>query len=443
MSKRQGPRVVDLEIETLGADGFGVAQFERHPVHVKGALPGEVVSARVVRRRRGDWYALPEQWLVTVGSHATPACEAFMRCGGCSMQHLTATGQLALKQRWLLDQLDAAGVTAKSVLAPVRGPLYYYRRRARLAVRSVRDTGELLVGFRESFGNRVARLKSCCVLKQPFADELPALAGLIAGLDARESIPQIEVAVGDDAAALILRHVEPLSAGDRRALVEFQARTPIRVLCQPDSYSSIVDLDGAPPQLLSYRLDAFGVSLSFHAADFIQVNGPINADLVACAIDWLGIEPGDRVLDLFCGIGNFTLPLARRGARVLGLEGADELVQRGRANAQRNGLEQRVRFEMADLYAQPLDTADTASFDCVDKVLLDPPRTGAGAILPALVASSVERIAYVSCHPVSFARDAAMLAKSGFALQKVRVFDMFPHTTHVETLGVFERSWSR
>src|SRR6476646_4168537 len=181
MSKRQGPRVIELEIETLGADGFGVAKFERHPVHVKGALPGEVVSARVVRRRRGDWYALPEEWLVTAGTHATPACEAFMRCGGCSMQHLTADGQLALKQQWLLDQLEQTGVAAKAILAPVRGPLYYYRRRARLAVRSVRDTGELLVGFRESFGNRVARLRSCCVLKQPFSDELPALAAVIAG----------------------------------------------------------------------------------------------------------------------------------------------------------------------------------------------------------------------------------------------------------------------
>ena len=154
MSKRQGPRVVDLEIEMLGADGFGVAQFEHHTVHVKGALPGEVVSARVVRRRRGSWYALPEQWLVTTGLRATPACDAFMRCGGCSMQHLTIDGQLALKQRWLIDQLNAVGVVAQSVLTPVRGPQYYYRRRARLAVRSVRDTGELLVGFRESFGNR-------------------------------------------------------------------------------------------------------------------------------------------------------------------------------------------------------------------------------------------------------------------------------------------------
>jgi 23S rRNA (uracil1939-C5)-methyltransferase len=439
MSKRQGPRVVDLEIETLGADGFGVARFERHPVHVKGALPGEVVSARVVRRRRGDWYALPEQWLVTVGTHAKPACDAFMRCGGCSMQHLTAEGQLALKQRWLLDQLEATGISAKTTLAPVRGPLYYYRRRARLAVRSVRDTGELLVGFRESFGNRVARLKSCCVLKQPFSDELPALAEVIAGLEARESIPQIEVAVGDDAAAMVLRHVHPLSAADHRALVRYQARTPIHVLCQPNGYDSIVDLAGAPPPELSYRIDAFGVSLSFHAVDFIQVNGPINADLVECAIDWLEIERGDRVLDLFCGIGNFTLPLARRGAAALGLEGADDLVQRGRANARRNGLERMVRFETADLYAQPLDATVKTAFEGVRKVLLDPPRTGAGAILGPLGGSKVERIAYVSCHPISFARDAAMLAKFGFALSKVRVFDMFPHTTHVETLGVFER----
>jgi 23S rRNA (uracil1939-C5)-methyltransferase len=441
VSKRQGPRIVDLEIESLGADGFGVAQFERRPVHVKGALPGEVVSARVVRRRRGSWYALPEQWLVTAGSHAMPACEAFMRCGGCSMQHLTIAGQLDLKQRWLIDQLDAAAVVARSILPPVRGPQYYYRRRARLAVRSVRDTGELLVGFRESFGNRVARLKSCCVLTQPFSNELPALADLIAGLDARETIPQIEVASGDDAAALIIRHVEPLSAADRRAIEAYQRGTSIRVLSQPEGYDSIVDLTGAPAALLSYRLDGFGVSLQFHPADFVQVNASVNADLVSTAIDWLDVKAGDRVVDLFCGIGNFTLPLARRGATVLGLEGADELVRRGRDNAQRNGVAPRVRFETADLYAQPLDGAVVSALDGVAKVLLDPPRTGAGAVLSALATSRVERIAYVSCHPVSFARDAAQLRKAGFALAKVRVFDMFPHTTHVETLGVFERSW--
>ncbi len=441
MSRRSGPRVVDLEIETLGADGFGVAHFEHRPVHVKGALPGEVVSARVVRRRRGSWYALPEQWLVAAGARATPACDAFMRCGGCSMQHLSIDGQLALKQRWSIDQLDAADIAARSILPPVRGPQYYYRRRARLAVRSVRDTRELLVGFRESFGSRVARLTSCCVLAQPLSNELPALAELISHLDAKEAIPQVEVAVGDVSAALIIRHVEALSESDRRALVAYQRGTPIAVLCQSEGYDSIVDLNGAPASLLSYRLDGFGVTLWFHPADFIQVNARVNADLVATAVGWLDVEPGDRIVDLFCGIGNFTLPLATRGASVLGLEAGDALVQRGRANASRNGLAQRVQFEAADLYAQPLHASAVSAVADANKALLDPPRTGAGEVLSALASSNVTRIAYVSCHPVSFARDAAVLKKAGFALEKVRVFDMFPHTTHVETLGVFERAW--
>ncbi len=278
-------------------------------------------------------------------------------------------------------------------------------------------------------------------MTQPFSNELPALAAVIAELDARETIPQIEVAAGDDAAALIIRHVEPLGAADRCALQRYQRGTNIRVLCQPNGYDSIVDLAGAPTPLLSYRLDQFGVALAFHPADFIQVNASVNADLVATAVAWLGIETGDRVADLFCGIGNFTLPLARRGATVLGLEGADELVIRARENAQRNGLSGRVRFETADLYALPLDTTVAVALAGVDKVLLDPPRTGAGAVLAVLASSKVERIAYVSCHPVSFARDAALLCKAGFELTRVRVFDMFPHTTHVETLGVFERSW--
>ncbi len=443
MSSRRGARIVDLEIEALSEEGFGVAQFERRSVHVKAALPGEVVSARVVRRRHGSWYALPERWLVRAEQRAVPACDAFMRCGGCSMQHLDATAQLALKQRWLIEQLDAAGVIPETIATPVRGPLYFYRRRARLAVRSVRDTGELLVGFRESFGSRVARLQSCSVLAQPFADALPQIAATIGDLAAREAIPQLEIARGDDGAAMIVRHLMPLAESDVQRLAEFQRGTGIAVLCQPGNYDSIVDLTGQPPQPLHYRLDRFGVALAFHAADFIQVNAAINADLVAAAVDALDVQPGERVVDLFCGIGNFTLPLARRGATVRGVEGAVELVERARGNAERNGLSDRIRFEAADLYAAQAEPDVTAMLDGVARVLVDPPRTGLGAVLGALTAARVSRIAYVSCHPVSFARDAAALRKAGFTLVSVRLFDMFPHTTHVETLGVFERRWSR
>jgi 23S rRNA (uracil1939-C5)-methyltransferase len=433
--------VVDLEIDELSAEGFGVAQFERRPVHVKGALPGDVVSARVVRRRRGSWYALPVDWIVKAGTRAKPACDAFMRCGGCSMQHLQAADQLDLKQRWLVEQLDAVGIVPNVVAPPVRGPQYYYRRRARLAVRSVRDTGELLVGFRESFGNRVARLSSCSVLAPPFAAALPTIAATLAQLHARESIPQLEIAVGDRAAAMIVRHMVDLDDADRRALARFEHESAIDVLLQSGDYATIVGLAGNAPRSLDYRLDRFGVVLEFDAADFVQVNAQVNADLVATAVGWLGVERDERVVDLFCGIGNFTLPLATRAADVLGVESADELVRRARSNAQLNGLAARARFATADLYA-PLPPDVGSMFDGVRKVLLDPPRTGAGAVLGPLAKSPVERIAYVSCHPVSFARDALALRKAGFVLTKVRVFDMFPQTTHVETLGLFERTGS-
>jgi len=241
---------------------------------------------------------------------------------------------------------------------------------------------------------------------------------------------------------LILRHVRPLSEGDRCTLDAFQRGTRTRVLCQSAGYDSVVDLQGRTAEMLCYRLDRFGVTLWFHPADFIQVNAAINADLVANAVAWLAPAPADDVLDLFCGIGNFTLPLARSGARVSGLEGARELVERGRLNAERNGLERRVEFAAVDLYAASPDAELSDRIGAANKVLLDPPRTGAGPILPLLARSKVERIAYVSCHPVSFARDAAVLAKAGFQLSRVRIFDMFPHTTHVETLGLFERSWS-
>jgi 23S rRNA (uracil1939-C5)-methyltransferase len=213
-------------------------------------------------------------------------------------------------------------------------------------------------------------------------------------------------------------------------------------LCQSAGYDSVVDLQGRAAELLCYRLDRFGVTLSFHPADFIQVNAAINADLVANALAWLAPTPADVVVDLFCGIGNFTLPLARSGATVWGLEGAKELVERGRLNAQRNGLARRVEFGAVDLYASSPAAELTGRIGAATKVLLDPPRTGGGPILPLLVSSKIERIAYVSCHPVSFAHDAAVLAKAGFRLSRVRIFDMFPHTTHVETLGLFERSWS-
>ncbi len=441
MSRRAGPRVVDLEIEALGPDGHGVARFERREVHVKGALPGEVIAARIVRRRHGSWYALPQEWLVVGAARARPACDAFMRCGGCSMQHLASDDQLALKQQWLVDELTRAGVSAATLAAPVTGPQYRYRRRARLAVRSVRDTGELLVGFRESFGSRVARLTSCNVLVDPFATALPALAEMIGGLDAREAIPQIEVAAGDQSAALILRHVRPLSNNDQRALANYQNHTAVRVLCQGAGYDSIVDLDGAPAELLSYRLDAAGVTLFFHPADFVQVNAVVNQHLITTALAWLRAGPRDVVLDLFCGIGNFTVPLARTGARVIALEGAAELVARGRDNAQRNAVARRIEFATADLYAAQPPAALVAALDTGNKVLLDPPRSGAAQILPLLIRSKVERIAYVSCHPVSFARDAAVLIKGGFTLEAVRIFDMFAQTAHVESLAVFVRSW--
>jgi 23S rRNA (uracil1939-C5)-methyltransferase len=443
VSKRHGPRVVDLEVGELNAEGLGVATFERRPVLVKGALPGDVLSARVVRRRGGSWYALPVDRIVTVGARATPVCDAFMRCGGCTMQHLRAADQLNLKERWLVEQLDAVGVSATSIARSVGGPQYFYRRRARLAVRSVRDTGELLVGFRESFGSRVARLNACAVLAPPFADGLPTIAATLAGLRARESIPQLEIAVGERAAAMIVRHVGELGDDDRIRLRQFERATGIGVLLQSGDYSSIVDLTGARPRPLDYRLDRFGVTLEFDAADFVQVNAQVNADLVAAAVAWLDADARDRVVDLFCGIGNFTLPLAARGATVIGLEGADALVRRAESNARLNGFAAHVRFHTADLYA-PAGAGDLdATFDGVRKVLLDPPRTGAGAVLAPLAASKVERVAYVSCHPVSFARDALALRKAGFALASVRVFDMFPHTTHVETLGLFERTWSR
>lgn len=427
---------MEVQVERLDRKGRGVGTHGERRVAVRGALPGERVMARINGRRRGTWLGATDEVLDAAPGRVAPPCPQVDICSGCSLQHLSPGGQLEHKQRRLLDALADAGVSPAEVFEPLRGPSLAYRRRARLSVREVPAKGRVLVGFREPNGRYVADLDHCPVLDPRVGERLTELAGVLGGLSVSADIPQVEVACGDDAAALVIRHLAPLTEADRDRLCAFQADSGLRVLLQPGAEDSVHALDDTPLEL-HYRLPDQGLDFSFLPTDFVQVNAAINQALVMRALALLDPAEDDRVLDLFCGIGNFSLPLAQRSAAVTGLEGDVALVERARGNARRNGL-RNVSFEACDLYTDPAGAqAWNATWDAV---LLDPPRTGAEAVLPQVAASGARRVVYVSCHPDSLARDAALLvARHGFRLVGAGVVDMFPHTAHMESIALFER----
>jgi 23S rRNA (uracil1939-C5)-methyltransferase len=422
----------------LSHDGRGVADCGGKKLFVHGALPGETVMARLTARRRHHDEAETLEVIERSRSRVEPRCRHFGQCGGCSLQHLDPDRQLEAKQNTLLQNLSRIGkVTPDTVWPPVRGPLWAYRRKARLSVRYVHKKGRVLVGFRERYGRFVADMQECPVLDPRIADQLVPLAELIASLEAKRTIPQLEVACGDDACALVFRHLEPLIESDVGKLAGFARETGLAVLLQPSGPSSIHCLEPAQVEL-HFHLPEFGLRLDFSPSDFIQVNAEMNRRMIARAVDLLDLDSRDRVLDLFCGLGNFTLPIGTRAASVVGIEGDTGLVQRARRNAAANGLEN-VEFHAADLSEDPGRAPWLKSG--YDKVLFDPPRSGAEFILPHVAASGARRIVYVSCHPASLARDAGILAeKFGFSLLGAGVLDMFPHTAHVESIALFERS---
>jgi 23S rRNA (uracil1939-C5)-methyltransferase len=437
--KRQLPAEPrELEIDDLSHDGRGVAVDGEKRIFVHGGLPGERVLARITGRRRRYDEGETVEVLEASPDRVEPRCPYFGACGGCSLQHLDPQRQIEYKQNTLVQNLARIGkVEAAELWPPLTGPRWGYRRKARLSVRHVRKKGRVLVGFRERYGRFVADMQDCHVLDARVARQLEALSALILTMDARESIPQIEVACGDEACALVFRHLEALGADDVSKLRAFADSSGLAVMLQPAGPASIHCL--APAQVdLSYELPEFGVRLAFGPSDFVQVNAEMNRRMVARAVDLLDLDAGDRVLDLFCGLGNFTLPLATRAARAVGVEGDAALVRKARDNAESNGLDN-AGFHAADLGEDPGSAPWLR--DGFDKVLIDPPRSGAESILPVIAASGAERLVYVSCHPASLARDAGILVHDlGFRLRGAGVMDMFPHTGHVESIALFERA---
>ena len=428
---------IEADITDLTHDGRGVTHIAGKAVFIAGALAGERVRARYTGKHRHYDEATVEEVLRASADRVVPRCKHFGVCGGCALQHLDPAAQIAAKQRVLLENFERIGkVEPGEILAPLTDSPWGYRRRARLSAKFVEKKGRMLVGFRESNGRYVADIERCEVLHPAVGERIVAITAMLESLEGKRDIPQIEVSAGDNLIALVFRHLQPLSEADLRTLTAFGQNNDLAIFLQPGGIESVAPLWPADAQL-NFELPAYDVTLDFRPLDFIQVNGGMNRRMIDHALALLDPQPGDRVLDLFCGLGNFTLPLARRTAQVVGVEGEAGLVQRARDNAARNGIAN-ATFHSADLAADQRATA-WAKAD-YELLLLDPPRSGADAVLDYLPRKSTRRVVYVSCHPASLARDAGILVeKHGFRLKSAGVMDMFPHTAHVESIALFER----
>lgn len=431
-----------VEIESLDLNGQGVAHVDGKVVFVDGALPGEKVEIEITRRKKSFDKATVTRILKPSTLRVTPACPHFGVCGGCVMQHLEPTAQVAIKQRVLEDNLQHLGhVTPERILPPLHGPTWNYRYRARLSVRLVRKKGGILVGFRERQSSYVADMTECHVLPRQVSALLVPLRRLVETLSRPDRIPQIEVAVGDEVVALVLRHLEPLLDADHDKLKGFADEYGVTWWLQPKGPDSIYPLIPGDEERLYYSLPQFGLTMRYRPTDFTQVNHAMNRSLVSRALNLLDPKPDDRVADMFCGLGNFTLPLATMSRDVVGIEGSETLTQRAMDLARRHGLDGRVSFDTLNLF--DVDEAWLRSLGHFDRMLIDPPREGALELAKALCALEAgerpRRIVYVSCNPATLARDAGILVHvGGYRLRAAGVANMFVHTGHVESIAVFE-----
>jgi 23S rRNA (uracil1939-C5)-methyltransferase len=433
-------------IESLDHEGRGIARAGGKTVFVEGALPGETVEYEILRAKPSYDQARARRIVRASAQRVSPRCPHFGVCGGCSLQHLDPSAQAAVKQRVMEDAFrHIAGIAPEVILPAISGPVWGYRQRARLGVRRVPSRGGALIGFHEKRSSYIADLGACPVLPAHLSAMLPGLHALVDALSIGDRVPQIEVAVGESAAGepltvLVFRHLLPFSAADVARLAAFGDAEGVEIWLQPSQPESAQPLAGGGRGAgLVYCLPESGLRLAFRPTDFTQVNIHANRLLIRRALQLLDPRPGERVADLFCGLGNFTLPIARRGATVVGVEGSDALVARGMDNARANGLAARVTIYAANLFESTEDSL--AALGPLDKMLLDPPREGAIAVARAISRGrSPARIVYVSCNPATLARDAAVLVREkGYALRSAGIVNMFPHTSHVETVALFER----
>jgi 23S rRNA (uracil1939-C5)-methyltransferase len=428
-----------VKIESLDQEGRGVARIEGKVIFIEGALTGEIVSYSSYRKKPSFELAQVTQIHKSSSMRMQPRCKHFGVCGGCSMQHLDARAQVAVKQRILEDTLWHIGkVKAETILRPIYGQTWGYRERARISVRHVIKKGKTLVGFHEKRSSFVADMHSCEILVPKIARLLPLLAELVSGLSIRDRLPQIEVAVGEHVDALVLRVMDTPTSADEAALRAFADKHEIQFWLQSKGYDSIVPFHPLDAPALTYSLPEFGITMPFAPSEFTQVNSALNRVMISRAMRLLDPQPGERIADFFCGLGNFTLPIARSGAQVLGVEGSDALVARAKQNAEFNGLADNTKYAVMNLFE--MTEAGFAQLGSFDKLLIDPPRDGAMELVKSLGGENApRRIVYVSCNPATLARDAAELVQRGYVLKSAGVMNMFPHTSHVESIAVFEK----
>ena len=421
-------------VVALTREGEGIVRDGR-AVFIPGALPGERVRFERVRRRRRHDHGRLLAVLESAPARVTPRCAHFGVCGGCALQHLAHEAQLALKELELRETLErVAHLKCRQWLAPIRGPAWAYRRRARLGVKYVQKKGKVVVGFRERMAPYVADVSRCEVLAAPVGEWPAPLAELIGALDIRLKVPQIEVAVADDGVALVFRVLAAPSPADLGRLRQFAAAHGARIFLQPAGPQSL-EARAGPSEPLHYGLPQFGVTLEFAPTDFVQINGEVNRALVGRAVELLEPTPASSILDLYCGLGNFSLALARSAGRVVGVEGEAALVERARHNSRRNGLGN-AEFHVADL-SRPIDPQTSWVRETYTHVVLDPPRLGAREVLGTVARLGPQRLVYISCHPGSLARDlGALVHEHGFTLEAAGVVDMFAHTAHVESIAL-------
>lgn len=434
---------VRCEIETLSHDGRGIARADGKTQFVDGALPGETVMAKMVSTRSRFDELRTTEVLEAAPDRQQPPCEFADLCGGCSLQHMSADAQIRFKENTLREHFaHFGGIEPEQWVAPMRSPdSLGYRRKARLGVRYVKARESVLVGFREKRNSFLTDIDRCVVLDPRIGERIEPLRELLHGMAAFDRIAQVEVACGDDTAAMVFRNMDDLVPDDREKLIAFGQAHDLHIYLQPKGPDTVhriwPESGGRDDERLTYRMDEFDLTMAFHPMDFTQVNAGINRNMVHRAVEWLDVQPGERVLDLFCGLGNFTLPLARKGGQVVGVEGDDAMVVRGRENARLNHLSN-VEFHGADLHGD--FTGQSWAKEGFDKILIDPPRSGAEEICKYLTAFGANRIVYVSCNPATLARDAGVMVRNGYRLVQAGVMDMFPHTTHVESIALFERN---
>jgi 23S rRNA (uracil1939-C5)-methyltransferase len=434
--RKPKPKTYELEIESLSHEGRGIAHLDEKVIFVSGALPGETVIADRTFSRAKFEEADVKEVLKPADNRITPKCEVFGLCGGCSFQHLSSEDQIEAKGKWLKDAfLGQAKVEPEQWLEPLQVQSWGYRRKARLGVRYVAKKGKVLVGFREKKSGFITNMSRCEVLHPSLGDNLEVLASAIEKLSIKSQVPQIEVAVAENNTVLILRHLEPLTEQDEQILLDCANELDITFYTQSGGADTVKPLD--KPAVLTYSHPDHNIEMEFLPTDFTQVNFKLNQKMINLAIDMLELNDNDEVIDLFCGLGNFTLPMAKYAKHVVGVEGDLGLIERAKYNAEKNGISN-ASFYKADLFKE-VEGFEWFRGKTYNKALIDPARSGAIEIVELLPKLGVERLVYVSCNPSTLARDTEKLIELGYKLETAGVMDMFPQTAHVESIALFTK----